>query len=124
MEWAEHQPACPSLLLAAGLLRLACHFDRAGQLLHAAAPVSAEWQPMHANELAALAWHRGDADKALALWQSQPDSVPVLFNRGMALLFLGRPASARPHLTAAVEKLPDSSAWHHLGQLYLALTQR
>jgi hypothetical protein len=55
------------------------------------------------------------------LWQAQEASVPVLFNRGMAALFLGRAAQAREPLTQAVAGLPETSAWHHLAQLYLAL---
>jgi len=47
--------------------------------------------------------------------------VPVLFNRGMAALFLDRPAEARADLRKATERLPESSGWHHLGRLYLAL---
>src|SRR5581483_2619950 len=50
-----------------------------------------------------------------------PESVPVLFNRGMAALFLGRPAEAREDLRRAVGRLPEPDGWHHLGRLYLAL---
>jgi hypothetical protein len=39
----------------------------------------------------------------------------------MASLFLGRAAEARSALQQAVEQLPDTSAWHHLGHLYLTL---
>ena len=83
--------------------------------------VSAAAQALRANEEAALAWHRGQGEQALALWQTQKDNVPVLFNRGMASLFLGRPPEAQTALRAAVAQLPDTSAWHHLGHLYLAL---
>jgi tetratricopeptide (TPR) repeat protein len=111
----------PALLLAAGALRLARRFDEADDALHRAKALPAEWQALVANEAAALAWHLGDAERAAALWAGQPDSAPVLFNRGMAALFLGRPADARASLTKAVALLPESGAWHHLGQLYLAL---
>ena len=47
--------------------------------------------------------------------------MPVLFNRGMAALFTGQPADARADLRRAVEQIPESSGWHHLGRLYLAL---
>ena len=50
--------------------------------------------------------------------------MPVLFNRGMAALFLGRRDEAVAALTQAVAALPDTSAWHHLGHLYLALASR
>ena len=59
--------------------------------------------------------------EALAMWESQPSGVPVLFNRGMALLFLGRPADARGPLTQAVAGLKETDAWYHLAQLYLTL---
>jgi hypothetical protein len=39
----------------------------------------------------------------------------------MAALFLDEPQKARASLVKAVEHIPDSSAWHHLGRLYLAL---
>ena len=43
--------------------------------------------------------------------------------RGMAALFLGRAAEAVEPLKAAIAGLPETSAWHHLGCLYLALAQ-
>jgi tetratricopeptide (TPR) repeat protein len=71
--------------------------------------------------MAALAWHRGEADKALALWEKQEPLAPVLFNRGMAAVFLGRTDLARASLDAAVAQLPETSAWHHLARLYATL---
>jgi hypothetical protein len=41
----------------------------------------------------------------------------------MAALFLGRPTEAREHLKAAVAGLGETSAWHHLGSLYLTLAE-
>jgi len=120
-DWARGRDY-PQVLLAAGVLRLARHFDRAAELLSAEAP--AAWQAARANEQAALAWHRGHGEQALALWQAQPDSVPVLFNRGMASLFLGKIADARDNLSGAIAGLPETSAWHHLACLYLALARR
>jgi hypothetical protein len=115
----------PQPLLAAGVLRLARHFDDAAELLREQqANVPAEWRAATANEKAALAWHRGQAEEAAALWQAQPESVPVLFNRGMAALFLGRPTEAPAFLTRAIDQLPEAGAWHHLGRLYLTLAER
>ncbi len=126
-EWATRVAGTnqfPQTLLALGALRLARQFDDAGELLTAhAAAVPAEWRAGWANEAAALAWHRGRAEEAFAQWQAQADSVPVLFNRGMAALFLDRPAQARSWLTAAVAQLPEAGAWHHLGRLYLTLAE-
>jgi tetratricopeptide (TPR) repeat protein len=115
--WARKQSGTPQALLAAGILRLARHFDQAEELLAS----SGGSEALVGNERAALAWHRGEWDRALELWQELPESVPALFNRGMALLFLGRPAQARESLQKAVAGLPETSAWHHLAQLYLAL---
>ena len=110
------------MLLAAGILRLGRQFDDAAELLgRHQASTPADWQAARANEEGALAWHRGEVEEAVTLWQQQPPSAPVLFNRGMAALFLGKPAEARPLLAEAVAQLSEQSGWHHLGHLYLAL---
>src|SRR5207244_10792645 len=108
-------------LRAAGALRRARQFDRAEEVLrHKPAD---EWRAAWANEEAALAWHRGRAGDAAALWRDQPDSAPVLFNRGMAALFLGQRGEARGWLRGAADQLPEASAWHHLARLYLTLAE-
>lgn len=126
-EWANQVAAkgkYPQVLLALASLRLAKLFDQADQFIQAnEASVPALWQAAWENEKAALAWHRGDVEKALDMWYRQEASVPVLFNRGMADLFLGRAASARQALTQAVQSLPESGAWHHLARLYLTLAK-
>src|SRR5437762_807428 len=112
----------PQALLALAALRLARQWDAAEALVRAnAGRVPAAWADAWANEEAALLWHRGQKDEAARRWRELPESVPVLFNRGMAALFTGRPAAARADLRRAVERLPESSGWHHLGRLYLAL---
>jgi hypothetical protein len=127
LKWgAKHVEAgnLPHALIAAANFRAARDFDRAADTLATMKrTVGAEWQPMLANEEAALFWHRGEYAKAADLWEAQPDSVPVRFNRGMAALFLGRPAEAREHLKAAVAGLSETSAWHHLAGLYLTLAE-
>jgi tetratricopeptide (TPR) repeat protein len=122
IEWSRTCGDGPQSLLAAGVLRVAGQFDAAADLLRRWQPTS-EWRAVHANEEAALAWHRGRTEEAAALWQSQSDSVPVLFNRGMAALFLRDAAAARKALAAATATLPETGAWHHLGRLYLALAE-
>jgi tetratricopeptide (TPR) repeat protein len=117
---AEHK-RFPAYLMAAGTLRLAKDFDQAEELLSNETDVPAEWRPAWANERAALSWHRGQYEEALASWLSQEESVPVLFNRGTASLFLKKRTEARDFLKKAVGHLPESGAWHHLGRLYLAL---
>jgi hypothetical protein len=76
-------------LLAAGVCRLARHFDQAEEYLkQAGKQITAEWKPAWLNEQAGLAWHRGQTEVADELWQKQTPSAPVLFNRGMAALFV------------------------------------
>ncbi len=122
VSWANAADGYPQRLLAVAVLRLARRFAEASELLKSSLAGASRWQALRENEEAALAWHCGKADEALALWQTQKASVPVLFNRGMAALFLGRLADARRDLEEAVVQLPDTSAWHHLGHLYLALS--
>jgi hypothetical protein len=126
-EWAaETLDKGPSAqgLLAVGVLRLARQFDAADVLIKKhAAKDPAPWRAAWDNELAALAWHRGRTEEAASSWQAQPDSIPVLFNRGMAALFAGNRAGARAALEAAVRQLPEDGPWHHLGRLYLALAE-
>jgi tetratricopeptide (TPR) repeat protein len=122
-EWTRTCGDGPQALLAAGVSRLAGQYDAAADILRRWQP-SAEWRAVHANEEAALAWHRGRVEEAAALWQNQAESVPVLFNRGMAALFLGDAGAAHKALTAATAALPETGAWHHLGRLYQALAAR
>ena len=106
-------------LISAAALRLAHHYDEAAKVL---ARVEAEpWQALRDNELASLDWHQGRAEQADEIWQRLPESVPVLFNRGMAALFLGRASEAEPLLTRAVDRIHDGDPWHHLGLLYRIL---
>src|SRR5204862_8670 len=74
-DWAARARGYPQTLVAVGVLRLARHFDEAGRLL-ARSETPAEWRDLHANEEAALAWHAGRAEEALALWQAQEQAVP------------------------------------------------
>jgi tetratricopeptide (TPR) repeat protein len=123
LDWASKQTDSFSLLFAAGVLRLAREYTLAARALGKVSGLDGEWKALWANEMAALAWHRGEAEEAVAQWRTQNESVPVLFNLGMAALFLGKPAEACDWLRRAVAALPDTSSWHHLGQLYLALAQ-
>jgi hypothetical protein len=114
----------PQALVGLGVLRLARQFDTAETLLRQHQPeVPAGWRAAWANEQAALLWHRGRCEEAAGSWQAQDASVPVQFNRGMAALFLGKPADAQAALGQAVAQLREDGAWHHLGRLYLALAE-
>lgn len=127
VEWATQtakKQQFPHSLLAVGCLRLARQFDVAIQALEMLKEnVPASWQAAWQNEQAALLWHQGQGEEALALWESQPASTPVLFNRGMACLFLDRPGQGRSSLRQAVAQIPEEEPWHHLGQMYLALAE-
>jgi len=123
LDWVSRRTDMLDRFLAAGVLRLAREYDRATEVLAKLSALEGDWKALWANEMAALAWHRGLAEEAFTLWCGQEETVPVLFNRGMAALFLGKPAEARDWLRRAVAALPDISSWHHLGQLYLALAQ-
>src|SRR5262249_10384244 len=114
VEWATQslqKGIYPQSLLGLGALRLARQFEAADELMGThATEVPAAWRAALANEQAALSWHRGRTEEADAAWQAQTDSVPVLFNRGMAALFLGRAKDARRSLDAAVSQLSDDGA--------------
>lgn len=111
-------------LLAVGVLRSVRQVARAEKLLaKIEKSLPANLKSASSNEKAALMWCRGSRADALKLWNSLSDSAPVLFNRGVAALFLGDKATAKTALTAAVAQIDEASGWHHLGRLYLALAQ-
>jgi tetratricopeptide (TPR) repeat protein len=121
--WAADQTG-PQALVAVGMLRLAGQLPRAEKLLNKLEKkLLAEFQPLCTNERAANFWASGKRTEAAKLWSSLPENAPVLFNRGLAELFAGNKPSALTHLTKAVDIIPESSGWHHLGRLYLALAQ-
>jgi hypothetical protein len=118
----KQQPA--AVLLAAGVARAIGDLDRAEELLAAAeALCTGELRAAWENERAALLWHRGRCADALATWDAMAESPAVLFNRGMARLFLGRAAEAREPLRRAAAGLPETNGWQALAQLYLALAE-
>lgn len=116
--WVEKEAKSGSVLLAAGVARTLGDFDRTEQILKSL-PAS----PAVENERAALLWHRGECDAALAAWKAMADSPAVRFNRGMALLFTGKAAAARAELTAAAASLPEASGWNALARLYQAVAE-
>lgn len=118
-EWAAEASGWPRTIVALGALRLSRQFTDADRLANQAAPAS--WQSVWANELAALAWHGGRFDDAIAQWKQQGSSLPVRFNLAMALLFSGQAKAARNGLESVIGDLPESSAWHHLARLYHTL---
>ena len=122
LEQVAQKREFPAMLLALGTLRLAKDFAAADAFARAHdADVPASWRTAWENEKAALAWHAGQHDEARKIWDRLEPTAPVLFNRGMAALFAGDTAIAKKHLTDAIARIPSSSAWHHLGRLYLTL---
>jgi tetratricopeptide (TPR) repeat protein len=124
IEQEAKKGTAPSLLLAAGLSRSLGDFDRAEQLLANAeklctGDLRAKWE----NECAALLWHRGRCDDALAAWTAMADSPAVHFNRGMALLFSGKNAEARTSLAKAIDGIPETSGWNALARLYQVIAE-
>lgn len=127
LDWTRHvtskKQGMPALL-AAGVLRLARQYDEASATLQGCRPhLPATLERVWANEEAALLWHQGKTLEADSRWAKQTESVPVLFNRGVARLFLGKPEEARGFLQKAADGLPEASAWHHLARLYGALAE-
>jgi tetratricopeptide (TPR) repeat protein len=121
-ETKKNQPV--PALLAAGVARSIGEFDWAEELLNAAESLcEGELRAAWENERAALLWHRGRSEDALAVWNALAESPAVLFNRGMALLFLGKLTEARAALTRAVAVIPEESGWNALTRLYLAIAE-
>jgi hypothetical protein len=121
LAWATEAREPLAKLVAAGVLRLVGDLEGAGKLL--GGRWSAALAPLRGNEQAALTWQRGEYAAALKLWCGQPESPAVLFNRGLASLFLGEREPAGIALAAAGAALPESSAWHHLASVYRTLAE-
>ena len=111
-------------LLAAGVARTIGDQEWAAELLKDAQPLctgdmKASWE----NERAALQWHSGESAEALAAWNAMADTPAVLFNRGMANLFLGNAKEARAALAKAIDVLPEDQGWNALARLYLSVAE-
>jgi tetratricopeptide (TPR) repeat protein len=101
--------------VAAGIARTLGDFSTAEKLLTGV--TGAE------NDHAATLWQQGKCAEALTAWDAMPESPAVLFNRGMARLFLGQIAEARPLLQKAIDVIPEASGWQALARLYLAVAE-
>lgn len=111
-------------ILAAGVARVIGEFDWASAILgETDAGCSDAVRTVLENERAAMLWHRGQCREALAAWDAMTDTPAVLFNRGMANLFLGNSATAKSLLTRAIDTIPESSGWNALARLYLAVAE-
>jgi hypothetical protein len=102
-------------LVAAGIARTLGDFDTADKLLAGAGGAS--------NDRAATLWAKGQCVEALAEWDAMTETPAVLFNRGMARLFLGQLADAKTALQKATDTIPETSGWNALARLYLAVAE-
>jgi hypothetical protein len=107
---AQHRVANP---VAAACARLLHDWAIAERLLPRDEP----------NEHAALLWLRGQYHQAVTLWDQTPERPHILFNRGMARLFLDQPAPALPLLRQAAALWGADHPWQPLAQLYAAIAQ-
>ncbi|QEL16160.1 tetratricopeptide repeat protein [Limnoglobus roseus] len=108
-------------LLQAASARVGGNYAEAERLLAQAETLADETaKTVVENERAALLWQQGQRTAAVAIWK-QSDNRVSAFNLGMAALANGQKSEAHAHLNAAAEQLPESSGWHHLARLYLAL---
>lgn len=114
----------PESLLGLGLSRVAGDFDLAERFVTLVNPrVPEQCRVAWENELAALAWTRGEQRRAEETWKSLPDRPPVIFNRGLAALFGGRGDEASRHFTSLRSVLPEDTSWYQLAELYTALAR-
>jgi hypothetical protein len=108
------------LILAAASARVSGNTSETERLLDQAESGGAD-ATLVQNERAAILWQTGEKAAAVLIWKQLPASAVTAFNLGVAALAAGQKADAKGHLKAAVAQLPESSGWHHLAQLYLAL---
>lgn len=76
------------------------------------------------NERAAQLWFAGRRDEAREAWDSLDGENPVIaFNQGLAAMAAGDVERGRECLTNAIEGFSESTGWHHLAELYLAVAE-
>lgn len=101
-------------LVAAGIARTLGDFETADKILSASASD---------NDRVATLWAKGKCAEALAAWDAMTETPAVLFNRGMAKLFMGQFVEAKPALQKAIDTIPETSGWNALARLYLAVAE-
>ena len=76
------------------------------------------------NEQAAQLWLSGNRADARQIWDDLETENPVIaFNQGLAALAAGDREHGRERLNVAVQGFEESTGWHHLAELYLAIAQ-
>jgi tetratricopeptide (TPR) repeat protein len=121
--WRSSDTSLPVRLARAGLLRLCGDYAEAKQVLAEMPKARGELKSALLNERAALAWHQGDHETADGLWKQAKEEIPILFNRGLAMLFCGEAAQSKPLFDRVLGDLPASSGWRQLAELYLAVIE-
>ena len=74
------------------------------------------------NERAAQLWLAGQREEARHAWDSLDGDEPVIaFNQGLAALAQSDTVRGRECLAVAAKGFEESTGWHHLAELYLAV---
>lgn len=81
------------------------------------------WKALHANEVATLAFVKGEYESALRTWETQPESPAMVFNKGLANLTLGRKERAIGQFQKAISELPADGSWADLARLYQTIAE-
>jgi len=121
--WRSSDTSAVARLVRAGLLRLSGRYAEANEILAEMPEGRGKLRSAVLNERAALAWHQGDHESAIDLWKQAKEETPVLFNRGLSLLFSGQVAQSRPLFDRVLGGLPAASGWRQLTELYLAVAE-
>jgi tetratricopeptide (TPR) repeat protein len=121
--WRSSDTSAAARLVRAGLLRLAGEYAQATEVLDDTPEGRGKLKSALLNEKAALAWHQGDHESAADLWKRAKEEIPVLFNRGLCLLFSRQAAQSRSLFDRVLEGLPESSSWRQLAELYRAMVE-
>jgi tetratricopeptide (TPR) repeat protein len=121
--WRSSDPSAAVTFVRAGVLRLAGEYAEASRMLAELPERRGKLKTALLNERAALAWHQGEHERAIDLWNGAREDTPVLFNRAMSLLFSRQAAESRPLFDRALAELPASSGWRQLAELYLAVAE-
>lgn len=101
------------------IARLAGDFEQVHRLIP-----ELDGEQLQKNEHAAQLWLAGKREEARHAWDSLDGKHPVIgFNQGLAALAHGDVARGRKCLTAAAKGFDESTGWHHLAELYLAVAQ-
>lgn len=81
-------------------------------------------ETLQKNELAAQLWLAGQRGEAKEAWDNLDGNHPVIaFNQGLAALASQDAARGRERLAKAVSGFDQTTGWHHLAELYLAVAQ-